>query len=358
MDKVSMTACDLHDKNFMLKTAVDRLPGHTATFENTPAGRKTAMAKLKKEAAELGCKRIVFAYEAGGQGFQFYDELSEAGIECYVLAPTKIARSEKHKRSKTDAKDCERILELLRGHVLGGNPLPAVHVPGLQQRDDREATRCRLDLADELKKLKTKIKCLLKRNGVQSPSELGKGLTRKRKQWLNDQAKGEGALKSSAQTVLASLLRRVETTAKEIEILDGHIETLSEAERYSKAVKSLRKLKGVGLLSAMVFLAEIGDPGRFSNRRKVGAYVGLAPSSYESGANQDRKGHITRQGSSHIRRILCQCVWSRIRTDPDERVVYERLISKNAKKKKIAVVALMRRLVIRMWHAASNVAAA
>ena len=53
---------------------------------------------------------------------------------------------------------------------------------------------------------------------------------------------------------------------------------------------------------------------------------------------------------------LNQAVWNMIRFDPGEREVYERLVKKNPKKKKIAVVAVMRRLAVRLWHAGRSVA--
>jgi transposase len=109
-------------------------------------------------------------------------------------------------------------------------------------------------------------------------------------------------------------------------------------------------LKGVGTLTAMVFLTEMGDLSRFSNRRQVGAYLGLAPSSAESGESNDRKGHITHHGNARVRKALCQATWSRVRSDGAEREVYDRIVKKNPKHKKIAVVAVMRRLAVRLWH--------
>lgn len=100
----------------------------------------------------------------------------------------------------------------------------------------------------------------------------------------------------------------------------------------------------------MVFLSEIGDLTRFNNRRQIAAYLGLCPTSFESGRANNRKGHITRQGSARVRRVLCQAAWSHVRHDPHEKAAYARIKAKNPKKAKIAVVASMRRLAIRMWH--------
>jgi len=61
----------------------------------------------------------------------------------------------------------------------------------------------------------------------------------------------------------------------------------------------------------MVFLTEMGDLRRFRNRKKVGAYLGLVPTSNESGENTDHKGHITHQGPARLRKVLCQAAWVR-----------------------------------------------
>ena len=123
---------------------------------------------------------------------------------------------------------------------------------------------------------------------------------------------------------------------------------------FRSAVEALvGTLTGVAVLSAMVFLTEIGDLRRFANRRKVGAFLGVVPSSNESGEGaKDRKGHITRQGPARVRKVLCQAAWTRVRLDPQESKVHARIVQKNPNKKKIATVACMRRLGVRMWHIA------
>ena len=130
---------------------------------------------------------------------------------------------------------------------------------------------------------------------------------------------------------------------------------MSETQRYQLAAEALVvQIKGVGLLTAMVFLTEIGDMRRFSNRRQVGSFLGLVPSMRESGEESDRKGHITREGSARMRKILCQASWVRIIYDEGEARVYERIVGRNPKHKKIAIVACMRRLGILMWHLAKD----
>src|SRR5450755_2638053 len=116
MQNVIMIGCDLHDKNMLLKIAVNRDPSMQQIVGNTAAERQRMIERLKTQAEERGAKEILFAYEASGLGYRLHDELRAAGIDCRVLAPTKMAQSHKQKSSKTDAKDAEHILELLRAH--------------------------------------------------------------------------------------------------------------------------------------------------------------------------------------------------------------------------------------------------
>jgi len=51
-----------------------------------------------------------------------------------------------------------------------------------------------------------------------------------------------------------------------------------------------------------------------------------------------------------VRKVLCQGVWSRVRWDGEEALAYQRIVARNPKHKKIAVVACMRRLAVLMWH--------
>ena len=144
MRKVIMIGCDLHDKTMLLKIATDRQEPSTRSVKNTQTGRVAMIRDLKALAAAAGDARVVFVYEASGQGFGLYDELTDAGIEAHVLAPTKIARSQRQASQKTDEKDAQQLLELLRAHILAGNDLPTVWIPDATTRDDRELVRTRL----------------------------------------------------------------------------------------------------------------------------------------------------------------------------------------------------------------------
>jgi transposase len=349
-----MVACDLHDRSMLLKLAQGREPAEKVSLANTAAGRKRLLTLLGERSAALGGAEVIVAYEASSLGFGLYDLLVGAGFRCHVLAPNKISRPVGHARNKTDEKDADLILETLRGHVLAGNRLPAVWIPDRQTRDDRELVRARLDAASKIIGLKAQIKNFLKRHGLERPPGVGKGWTKAFHAWLRGLATGPSALGPGARQVLPSLLRQLKHLEEEGKLLEQQIVELAVSPRYVQAYYRVSSISGVGLLSAMTFLTEIGDPQRFANRRQVAAYFGLVPSAHESGERSDRKGHITRQGSGRMRRVLCQAVWSRLRYDEAAQEAYYRIARRNPKRRKVAVVAGMRRLVTQMWHRACD----
>jgi transposase len=341
-----MVGCDLHDKSMLLKIAVDRGDPWVRSCGTDRSARRSMIGYLQELARREGALRILFAYEACGFGFRLHDELRDEGIECYVLAPSKMERSPHHRKRKTDERDAQDILNRLRAFVLAGVDLPSVWVPDVQTRDDRELVRLRLAVAEDASAAQVRIRWLLKRNGIESIP--GGGWTEEYEQRLRGLA--EGGLPAGAGAALSSLMRQVDWLWTEIGRLDSQVLALSESPRYGARVRAMRTIKGVGVLTAMVYLTEMGDLDRFANRRQVGAFLGLVPSSYETGQDDDHKGHITRQGPSRVRKVLCQAVWSRLRHEPKERTAYERIVARNPKHKKIAVVARMRTLAVVLWH--------
>jgi transposase len=341
---------DAHDNTLTNRIGVDREAAEIMTVKNTQEGREKLFQHLQDLAQEHNEARILVAYEASPVGFGIYDDCVAAGIECHILAPTKMPKAVKDRKKKHDKHDAQRIFELLKGHVLAGNDLPDIWVPDHQTRDNREIIRSRLNTGEKLSSLKTQVQMVLKRNHVIKPESVGTSWRKPFRRWLK-----EVELKPGARISLSSLLRQIGSLEEEIKVLDKEIEVLSKTERYQLPAEALIvQIKGVGLLTAMVFLTEIGDMSRFSNRRQVGSFLGLAPSCRESGEESDRKGHITREGPARVRKILCQAAWVRIVYDAQEARVYERIVEKNPKHKKIAIVACMRRLGVLMWHLACD----
>ena len=350
-----MVGCDLHEKNLLIFAARGQDEPIKRSFHGGPAGRAKMIQFLQALAQKLAAKHIVFAYEAGPQGFGLYDELTDAGMDCHVLAPSRMAKSDKDRKDKTDAKDAARILQVLRNHYLAAENLPEVWVPDRQTRADRQLVRQRQAIAEQAARAKTRITTFLKANAIDKPQTIGKSWTRGHRKWLVMLAKrADAGLTLSLRVCLQSLLRMLAGLERELDRLDAHLLRLAETPRYRAPVRALAGMKGVGLITAMVFLTELGDMSRFANRRRLAAYLGLVPSCHDTGERTERKGHITHQGSPRVRRVLCQAAWVWCRLDPHEQARLENISRGKKDRNKIALVAQMRRLAIRMWHQARD----
>jgi transposase len=352
MTQVTIVGCDLHDRSMLLKFALGKEEPQQKSFRNDQPGREAMIKFLFEFARSRRSARIVFVYEASGQGYGLHDLLTDQGIECHVLSPTHLPKTAKGKRNKTDAKDAQMLFEQARGYVLAGNQLPIVWTPPQALRDDRELVRARLETAEACTRVKLQVFSLLKRYGLPLPTwfQTSRTWSRRFVCWLKQEQSEQ--LAEVVRPVLCALVERFEALHQQLTDLDRHLRHLAKTERYRVASEKLRELPGVGLLTAMNYLTEMGDLTRFHNRRQVAAYLGLCPSSFESGQADDRKGHITRQGPSRVRKVLCQAAWAAIRTDTATRATWERIKRGSSRRSKKAVVAVMRKLGIQMWHRA------
>ena len=307
---------------------------------------------LERLQRELWKGSVWAAYETSGVGFVPYDRLTEMGWKVSVLATTRMPKSVKGKKRKTDLEDAKQILDVLMAHGECGTELPDVWIPPVGTREDREVERHRLHLGQVVGRIKTRIKSLLKVHGVKCPWVEKTPWTRKYRAWVKGLSTPEGGLARSVGAVLASEWRMLEAAESEVKEMDREMGRLCEQPNYGPAVKAMTEIKGVGALTALVFLLELGDVKRFASRQQVGCYMGLTPTSHESGQAENRKGHITRMGPSRVRLVLNQAAWAFLRSDPYQRAWYEPLKKRAGGKK--ALVALMRRLGILMWHRACD----
>jgi transposase len=340
---------DLGDKNSVARIAEDRAKTERFGFVNDRRGRARLFEEARRQAERAGGAEIYMAYEASACGYILRDEAEARGIRCWVLAPTKLEKSVEQRKHKNDDRDADDLVEKLRGHVLAGNRLPTVWIPNRQMRDDRELIRARVELVEKQTRLKTQIQMLIKRHGLEKPSGSGAGWTIRYRRWLEALTESD-ALGAGTRTALSSLLRQLTFMEAEIERMEKPIQELATQPRHKPIIDELTQEHGIGLITAMVYRTEIGHAGRFRRGRHVGKFVGLTPTSHESGQQNDRKGHISRQGPPRLRKMLCQASWVHVQHDAQAKQFYQQLVSRNPKKKKIAIVAVMRRLAVRLWH--------
>lgn len=271
---------------------------------------------------------IWVAYEAGPFGFGLYDRLENDDIRCVVAAPSLIP-VQSGNRVKTDPRDSRKLAELLAtGH------LTPVHVLSEEQRAHRELTRTRRQLVRHRGSVVRQVKSKLLFHSVQPPVALPRGLTEGSRTALRDMEFPFPALKTS----ICALLDTYEFVSERVKALTLEVVALSRAERYKDAVAVLLTVPGIGRVTAMEILTELGDMDRFPNNEALAAFLGLTPSEYSSG-EQVRQGSITRCGNKRVRTALVESSWTLIRKDPVVRGKYDRIGRRRGAKRAITAVA-------------------
>ena len=131
----------------------------------------------------------------------------------------------------------------------------------------------------------------------------------------------------------------------EIKLLEAELRQQAEQDNCETTYRSA---PGIGALSARVLSNELGDMSQFNNERQLFSYTGLTPSEHSSG-EAVRRGHITRQGNSRVRYVLCEAAWVAIRKDQSLKEFFDRLYPRTGKKK--AIIAVARKLIGRIQAA-------
>lgn len=131
-------------------------------------------------------------------------------------------------------------------------------------------------------------------------------LVRRRAQVLESlQAERNRKEKSSSGVVAASLQRQIDALKTEVTKLTQAINShVLEHAALQKSVRLLRSIDGVGLMVAVTILAEVPLISAFGRAREVAAFAGLTPALSQSGTSVNRRGHMTREGSAMLRKML------------------------------------------------------
>jgi transposase len=92
----------------------------------------------------------------------------------------------------------------------------------------------------------------------------------------------------------------------------------------------------------------LDDTDRFENSKQLGSYAGLTPRQYQSGQTE-RQGKISGQGNKLLRNLLVETCCVSLRYNQWARDTYKKLLRGSKSRKKIAITALARQLVVRCW---------
>ena len=154
-----------------------------------------------------------------------------------------------------------------------------------------------------------------------------------------------------SREIVTDCLAFIDALAPVIERLDGELHQRAKAD---PRVKVLRTLPGVGEFTALVILAEIGDITRFGSARKLASWAGLTPTVRGSDLTV-RHGHISKQGSAWLRWVLNQAAQTAKRS-PEFAATYAAIAKRRGKK--IATIAIARKLLTRAYHLLATAQAA
>jgi len=296
--------------------------------------------------------QVVSCYEAGYDGFWLHRLLLAAGITNYVFDPASIAVEQRHRRAKTDRIDGEVLLRTLMAY-LRGEPrvVRIVRVPTEAEEDARRATRERDRLVKERTAHGNRIKALLRQKGM----AIGKPCRGDWLSWLEEQRDWQGkSLPAAAFAEVKHEHERLMVVCRQIADLER---AMAEADRAAAAAGTvnnrvqLRRVKSLGPVFSAALSSEVFYKD-FRRGREVASYFGLAPSPWQSGGTNREQG-ISKAGNPRARQKAIELAWLWIRHQPESALTeWYRARTANASKriKRIAIVALARKLVVALWR--------
>ena len=227
------------------------------------------------------------------------------------------------------------------------NQIREVYIPAVAVRQWRALITYRQQLVRRRTKIKNHIRDLLLREG----QILGRGSSC----WSQAGIKQLAAqARPFSECGLAELWRgELQLELEQLRAIQQQLTKvtaqLNKMGAGDSRVQLLRTIPGVGPRLAEAIVALLDQPQRFRKASQVSGYIGMVPKALDSGESE-RRGHITRQGSRLVRSLLVEVAWAGLRHNAWVRQTYQRLSGGGKKaRKKIAIVAVGRKLLVRCW---------
>jgi len=259
-------------------------------------GTLSALDKVVRKLVSTG-SHLHFVYEAGPCGYQIYRHLTSQGLECDVVAPSRIPKPS-GSQIKNDRRDA---LMLARLHRAG--ELTAVYVPRAEDEAIRDLTRAREDAKGDEKRSKQRLLSFLLRSGIRYTG--GSPWSKAHMRWLSDVKMPH----RSQQVVLQEYIGTVNQCKERVQRLTEQIQQLLPEWQLFPIVQALQSMRGVSTIVAATTVAEVGDLKRFQTPSELMSYLGLVPSEHSSG-QKTKRGSITKAGNGHVRRVLTEAAWA------------------------------------------------
>lgn len=295
--------------------------------------------------------KAIVIQEAGLDGFWIHRLLLANGIESHVVDAASIAVDRRHRRAKTDAIDGETLLRTLMAWARGERRVCSmVRAPSREDEDRRRLTRERGTLLKERIQHTNRVRGLLSGQGVQDYDPL----RRDRFERLEALRTGDGReLPPMLKEEIRRELDRIALVTTQLAAVERARDALirMDAEERNNPAALLLKLKGLGPeFASLLWLESLFRS--FGNRRQVAAYGGLAPSPWQSGGVERDQG-ISKSGNRRLRKTMIELAWLWLRHQPDSalsRWFQARVGAAKGRIRRIAIVALARKLLVALWR--------
>jgi transposase len=271
-----------------------------------------------------------------------HDVATALGMNVAVANPSHEAWRWSRVKRKTDKDDALKLAKLA---VL--RQLPTVHMPSPQQRQRRRLVHHRRVLVQRRTAVKNQLRSIYSQQGLALPRR-AKCWTKAGVEQLANEARPLAACESIDELWRGRLhveLELLESLGKQIELVDRKLDELGRGD---ERCRLLQTVPGVGPRCAETVVAHLDDPRRFKTAAQVASYAGLVPKQIESGTVK-RSGRITRRGPSLLRSMLVEVAWMVYLRNAWARAFVQRISRGIAGRRKIAIVALARKLLVILW---------
>ncbi len=283
------------------------------------------------------------AYEAGKFGFWIQRQLTNLGVECLVVNPADIPKSQKDSLQKTDPRDARNISLRLQSGFLRG-----IHIPDEQQEADRVLFRHRKKVLKDLNRCKNRIKGLLAFTGIDIPGPYDNAnWSHNFINWLKEL----DCKQMPRRQALDYQIRQMEFMRKELLSISNEIRKMMREQRYKTNYYLLRTIPGIGPLTAASILVELGDVKRFNTFSHLNSFIGLLPMEHSSGQSENKMS-LTVRKHRQLRSDLVESAWTAKRTDPAMALYFDQQIKR--KDSKVVIIKIARKLLNRVRYVLLN----
>lgn len=289
--------------------------------------RKIATSSLKEFLGSRPVSRVIV--ETCAESFRIADVARAAGHEVRVV-PATLVRSlgVGARRTKTDRRDAQILSE-----VSCRIDLPSVHIPSSTARERKTICGMRETLVSARTQVINCVRGWLRTQGIVVKGGADGFAARVRQEHACQR-------EAPVPDYVESLLVTSEQLSGQIRDADKRLSKLAKADA---TCRRLMTVPGVGPVTSVRFVAALDERSRFRSAHSVESYLGLVPGEHQSADRQERLS-ITKAGSTRLRWALVQAAWSARHTRPyDPMVVWSFEVEKR-RGKRIAVVALARKL--------------